>query len=41
MAHGEEMYYKDDEIEIRSQDPGKEEKANMSTSRVNRVAVCD
>lgn len=34
MVHEEEeMYHKEDEINIESQDHGKEEKANMSSSR--------
>lgn len=42
MVHEEEeRYYKDDEIKIESQDHGKKEKANMSTSRANRVAVIE
>ena len=42
MVHEEEeRYYKDDEVKIESQDHGKKEKANMSTSRANRVAVIE
>lgn len=35
------MYYKDDEGEIDNQNYGKEEKANMSISRANRVAMIE
>lgn len=42
MAHEEEqMYCKYDEVEIESQDHGKMKKANMSTSRANRVSVIE
>lgn len=42
MVHEEEeMYHKEDEINIESQGHGKEEKANMSSSRANRVAVIE